>query len=73
MAKSKPITVVGYLIMADSSIKRIEELTPEERAAWDRERIERTKRAMTDYYRRHPEQYALLPDAQEPENNGKFT
>lgn len=62
MAVRQPLTVKGFLIMADGSEKPIEELTNEERVSWDVERTERLKRNMTDYYRKHPEDFALLED-----------
>lgn len=63
MAKRQPLTVVGFLVMSDGSTKPIEELTAEERERWDRERTERLKRVMTDYYRQHPDEFAKLEDA----------
>ena len=63
MAKRKSLTVVGYLIMPDGTTKRVEDLTPEERTRWDKERTERLKRVMTDYYKQHPEEYEKLPTA----------
>lgn len=63
MAKRKPLTVVGYLIMPDGTTKQVEDLTPEERARWDKERTERLKRVMTDYFRLHPEELQYLDDA----------
>ena len=63
MAKRQPLTVVGFLIMPDGSTKPIEDLTPEERERWDRERTERLKRVMTDYFRQHPDEFATLEDA----------
>ena len=67
MAKRQPLTVVGFLIMEDGNTKPIDELSAEERENWDRERTERLKRVMTDYYRQHPDEFALLEDA-EPES-----
>ena len=63
MAKRQPLTVIGFLIMPDGSTKRIEDLTPEERARWDKERTERLKRVMTEHYRLHPEGLKYLEDA----------
>ncbi len=63
MAKRQPLKVVGFLIMPDGSTKRIEDLTPEERARWDKERTERLKRVMTEHYRLHPEGLQYLEDA----------
>ena len=62
MAVRQPLIVKGFLVMADGTEKPIEELTNEERANWDRERTARLKRTMTDYYRKHPEEFALLED-----------
>ena len=63
MAKRQPITVVGFLEMPDGSVKPIEELTPEERARWDKESNERLKRVMTEHYRIPPEGLQFLEDA----------
>ena len=63
MAKSQPLTVIGFLNLPDGSCKRIEELTAEERARWDRERTARMKRVMTDYFRAHPDEFLELEDA----------
>lgn len=71
MAVRQPLTVKGFLIMADGTEKPIEELTNEERANWDRERTERLKRNMTDYYRKHPEEFALLEDVVPGNDYGK--
>ncbi len=71
MSERQPITVKGFLIMADGSAKPIEELTKEERENWDRERTARLKRVMTDYYRQHPDEYALLEDAKPKDNYEK--
>ena len=63
MAKRQPLTVVGFLVMPDGSTKPIEDLTAEERERWDRERTERLKRVMTDYYKQHLDEFAKLEDA----------
>lgn len=81
MAKGREYTVVGYLIKPESvdkdfeeltkdDVTPIEELTPEQKDRWRRESTERMKRVMTDYYRQHPDEFALLPDA---EPNGECT
>lgn len=64
MAKKQPLRVVGYLEMPDGSYKPIDDLTEEEKERWHIERRERLIRNMTDYYRQHPEAFALLPDAE---------
>lgn len=74
MAKRQPITVVGFLIkpecvskdvreLTENDVTPIEDLTPEEKAAWIKKSTERTKRIMSEYYLNHPEHYELLPDA----------
>lgn len=76
MARGREITVVGFLIkpesvhkdvreLTDDDVTPIEELTPEQKERWRRESTERLKRVMTDYYRQHPDELALLPDADE--------
>ena len=76
MAKSREITVVGFLIkpesvhkdvreLTDEDVTPIEKLTPEEKERWCNESTERLKRVMTDYYRNHPDEFALLPDAED--------
>lgn len=71
MGKRQPITVKGFLIMPDGSTKPFEKLTKEERERWDRQSTERLKRAMTDYYRQHPDEFLLLEDAAPSENYEK--
>lgn len=63
MAKGKPITVVGYLIISEDNIKPLTELTAEEQKEWAERRDARFKSAMTDYYRQHPDEFELLEDA----------
>ncbi len=75
MAKRPPLTAVGFLIkpecvhkdvreLTKDDVTPIEELTEEQRERWAEESTARLKRVMTDYYRRHPEELALLPDAE---------
>lgn len=71
MAAKRQITVKSFLIMPDGSVKPLEELTKEERENWDRERTARLKRVMTDYYKQHPDEYALLEDAEPKESYEK--
>ncbi|MBO5211446.1 MAG: hypothetical protein J6B80_05905 [Clostridia bacterium] len=63
MAKSQPITVVGYLVISENNIKPLTELTAEEEKQWAERRDARFKSAMADYYRQHPDEFELLEDA----------
>ena len=71
MAVRQPLTVKGFLVMSDGSEKPIEELTNEERASWDQARTARLKRTMTDYYKQHPKEFALLEDVAPSDDYGK--
>ena len=65
MARGAPIKVIGYLCMPDGSVKRMEELTEEEMNNYRREVTHRLSRVMSEYYRQHPEEAALLEEVSE--------
>lgn len=71
MARGKPLTVVAYMCMPDGSTKPFEELTAKELDDWDRRRVHRTSRAMSDYYRQHPDELEKL-EAATPEEEEAF-
>ena len=61
MSRGKPITVVLKMEMPDGNVKPFEDLTEAEREDWDRRRVHRTSRVMSEYYSQHRED-AQLPD-----------
>lgn len=63
MSRGKPITVVLKMEMPDGNIKPFEDLTPEELEDWDRRRVNRTSRVMSEYYSQHPEEAQLLEES----------
>ncbi len=58
--KKNEITVVGFLIREDGSRVPMEEITPEEREAWETACCQRLSQRMSDYYTQHPEEWAKL-------------
>lgn len=70
MSRGKPITVVLKMEMPDGNIKPFEDLTPEELNNWDRERVQRTSRVMSEYYSLHPEEE--LPQEVSPKAKKAF-
>ncbi len=64
-------TVRGFLRMPDGSAKPMEELTPEELDKWDRERVHRTSRVMSEIFSAYPEAASLLEEVS-PERKKAF-
>lgn len=62
--RGKPLTVIGLVKLADGSVKRLEELSGEETQRLKASCRERGQRVMTDYYKRHPNEFLLLPKAE---------
>lgn len=58
MAKSN-IKVRGFLLCAGGPVP-IEQLTPEEREAWQRHMCERLSEEMSDYYTQHKAEFEAL-------------
>ena len=58
----KEITVKRSYLITDHGTFPLDELTPEQKAEASRVMSERMVKTMTEYYRRHPEEYARLPD-----------
>lgn len=56
----KQITVVGFLILEDGRKVPMEDLTPEQRGAWEARCRERLSQRMSDYYTRNQEEWARV-------------
>ena len=74
MAKRRELTVVGFMIMPDGTEKPMEELTPEELDDWDRRRVHRTSRVMSEIFTLiHPEAMEYIDELEaEPEKVKPF-
>lgn len=62
MAKRKEITFGRSYIKMPRGLVPLDELTPEERKQAEQAMSERALRMMREYYLKHPEEYAKLPD-----------
>ena len=60
MAKSKPITVRGWVPQPDGSYRQLEELSEEERAEFRKKLAQRVGDACNRYYSAHPEEIAAF-------------
>ena len=59
-AKKEPMGFVCYLLQEDGSAAAFDELTPEQRAAWQERAAARLGETMSDYYTQHPEEFRAL-------------
>ena len=61
--RGREITVVGFMRMPDGSTKPMEELTQQELEDWDRRRVLRTSRVMSDvFFNQFPEQLQYVEE-----------
>ena len=58
--KSEPMGFVCYLLQPDGSAAPFDELTPEQREAWQKRAAARLGETMGDYYTQRPEEFARL-------------
>lgn len=58
--KKDDIEVVGYLILEDGTIIPWDERTPEQDRRFRENATKRLTATMSDYYTKHPEEYAKL-------------
>ncbi len=58
--KKEPMGFVCYLLSEDGTAIPFEELTPEQKAAWQQAAAARLSETMSDYYTQHPEEYWAL-------------
>lgn len=60
MARGKPLGYVCYILYPDGSTVLFDELTEEEKAAWQKRVCQRLSERMSEYYSQHPEEYMRL-------------
>lgn len=60
MAKGQEIICEGFVPDGKGGYRRLEELSPEEKAAFSKSVTERMGRVFEEYFSRHPEVYARL-------------
>ena len=70
MSRGKPITFVNMLIKPDKDVKPFADITREEHEDWDRRRVHRTSRVMSEYYSQHSEEE--LPQESSPKARKAF-
>ena len=64
-SKGIPLTVNGYMIMPDKTVKPVEELTYEEKRDWQRRASRRLSSVMGECYRNLPNGNELLAEMEE--------
>ena len=58
--KNGPITCRGFVPDGRGGYRRVEEMTPEERADFGQRLVQRMGQALNDHYSSHPEDYMTL-------------
>lgn len=70
MGKRPELTYVNYVIMEDTSIVPLGELTEEQLRLWEKNTRARLSENMSDYYTQHPDNYKSLCAGQDREASG---